>query len=419
VGRRARTLRLAAWGLGGVALGVGLLVLALNVVARSERGHEFVLQRTLDALAPSINGTLSIDRISGNLFEGASVYGLRLEDGEGRSFIVADSGYLEYRVTTLLSPRIHIRSAVLFDPEVYVFRLPGDTLWNYEAIFADTTPGDPSAERVERATLVDLLRIRGGFVRVQLPWEPDPELSPRAQRAEVELALSDSSTVLVDSVPGGYLRTMNFEAMQGRVSRIRFAPGTETGSRLHVDSIRTRAQIFREPAELVHAEGIIALLPGHIEVDAPLVRLPGSRLSVSGVVRSDGFPEWFDAAEAPMYDLAFRSDSVRLRDLQWLYPLLPEEGGGSMSLRIEHRPEGLMFLFRDARVALPGTRVAGSFGMVAGDTLRFVEVDVEAEPVDARVIDRMLPEGLPVVGLRLGGAEIRGSGGTSEAEQAP
>jgi hypothetical protein len=409
VARRTRALRLAAWGLGGVALGVLLLVLALNVVARSERGHEFVLQTTLDAIAPSINGTLTIERISGNLFEGANVYGLRLVDGEGRTFLAADSGYLQYRVTTLLSPRIHIREAILFDPEVYVFRLPGDTLWNYEALFADTTPADPAARRVERATIVDVLRFRSGTARVQLPWEPPPGLSPAARRREVEAALSDTSRILVDTVPGGYLRTMNFEAMDGRVSRIRFAPGTGSGSRLHVDSISARAQIFREPARLVHGEGVVALLPGHIELDFPLLRLPTSSLSVSGVVRSGDFPEWFDEAEAPMYDLAFRSEAVRVQDLQWLYPLFPDHGGGAMTLRIEHRPGGLMFLFRDARFRLPGTRVAGSFGMVVGDTLRFVEVDVEAEPVDADVIDGMLPEGLPVVGLRLGGVEIRGS----------
>lgn len=410
MGRRARALRLATWGLGGVALGVLLLVLALNVVARTERGHEFVLQQTLEALAPSINGTLTIDRMSGNLFEGARVYGLRLADARGRTFLAADSGYLEYRVTTLLSPRIHIRSALLFDPEVYVFRLPGDTLWNYQAIFADTTPRDPTRPRVERATIVDLLRVRDGTVRVQLPWQPDSTLSPAAQRAEVELALSDTSRILVDAVEGGYLRTMNFEAMQARVSRIRFAPGTERGSRLHVDSVSTRAQVFRDPAELVHGRGIVALLPGHIELDFPVLRLPTSALSVSGVVRSDRFPEWFDPAGAPMYDLAFRSESVRLQDLQWLYPLFPDQGGGAMSMRIEHRPEGLMFLFRDARLALPRTRIAGSFGMIVGDTLRFVEVDVVGEPVDAGVIDALLPEGLPVVGLRLGGVEIRGDG---------
>jgi hypothetical protein len=410
VGRRARALRLASWGVGGVLIGASLLVLLLNVVARTERGHEFVLERTLRALAPSIHGTLTIDRIRGNLFEGAHVYGLRLVDDRDRAFLLADSGYLEYRATTLLTPRIHIRAATLHGASIYVFRLPGDTLWNYEAIFADTTPDDPTRRRIERATMVDRLRVRDGLVRVQLPWEPDPGLGPRARRAEIDAALSDTGRILVDSVEGGFLRTMNFTELHGDLSRIRFAPGSEAGSRIHVDEIRTLAHVFRDPAEVRRARGVVALLPGHVELDLPEVRLPSSVFSVSGIVRNDRFPEWFPEDEAPMYDLAFRGDSIRFRDLQWLYPLFPDEGGGRGSLRLEHRPEGLMFLFRDLRMAAPRTRLAGSFGIVFGDTLRFVEVDVEAEPVDASVIDAMLPEGLPVVGLRLGGVTIRGEG---------
>jgi hypothetical protein len=83
------------WGLGGVLLGVALLLLLLNVVARTDRGHAFVLHRTLDALGKNVHGgKLIIGDIDGNLFEGAKVYGLRLQDNQGRAFIVADSAFL-------------------------------------------------------------------------------------------------------------------------------------------------------------------------------------------------------------------------------------------------------------------------------------------------------------------------------------
>lgn len=410
--RRARTVRMLTWGLGGFALGLLIVLLLLNVVARTERGHEFVLQRTLQALGKNIRGgKLTVAHIQGNLFEGAKVYGLSLVDNEGRPFVVADSAFLDYRVTTLLSPRIHITRATLYDPEVYIFKLPGDTLWNYQAIFADTTPRDPNRPRIERATLVDTLRMVNGLVRVQTPWSPDTTLSPRAQRALVAEALSDTSLALVDSVEGGYIRTMNFTRLSGRVTRVRFAPGTATGSRLHVDSLRGTAQVFRDTVRFNQFQAQVALLREHVELDAPVIALPNSLLSMSGVVRTDSFPEWFDAREAPMYDLAFRSDSVAFRDLQWLYPRFPPEAKGRLSLRIENRPEGLMFLGRDADVRARGTHIAGDFGMILGDTLRFVEVDLEADPINTATVERMLPEGLPVQGLRLGGVEIRGEPG--------
>ncbi|MBW3569915.1 MAG: hypothetical protein KY467_02300 [Gemmatimonadetes bacterium] len=404
-----RAVRMLVWGLGGVALGVALLLLLLNVVARTERGHEFVLGRTLAALGENVHGgELLIERIDGNLFEGAKVYGLRLQDKQGRAFIVADSAFLNYRVTTLVSPRIHITQATLYEPEIYVFKLPGDTLWNYQAIFADTTPRDRDKPRVQRVTLLDTIRIHNGLARVQTPWKPDTSLSPAARRAELAEALSDTSPALVDTVRGGYIRTMNFTRLNGRLSGVRFAPGSRSGSRINVDSLSGVAQIFREPVRFNHIRGQIALLRDRVELDAPVVRLPSSSLSVSGVMRTDSFPAWFDEEKAPMYDLALRGDSVAFRDLQWLYPRFPDEARGSLSLRIEHRPGGLMFLARDADVRAPGTHLVGDFGMILGDTLRFVDVDLKADPIRVATIEQMLPEGLPVRGLVLGGVTIRG-----------
>jgi len=339
--RRARVVRMLTWGLGGVVLGILIVLLVLNVVARTERGHEFVLKRTVDALGNTMDGgKLTIQRIDGNLFEGAKVYGLSLVDLQGRPFLVADSAFLDYKATTLMSPRVHITRATLYDPEVYVFKLPGDTLWNYQAIFADTSRRDPDRPRIERATLLDTIRMVNGLVRLQTPWQPDSTLSPRARRAEIADALSDTSLVLIDSVKGGFIRTMNFTRLNGRMTRVRFAPGTTNGSRLHVDSLRGTAQVFRDTVQFRQIQGQVALLRAHVELDAPVIALPGSLLSLSGVVRTDSFPEWFDERKAPMYDLAFRTDSVAFRDLQWLYPRFPNEARGSLSLRIEHRPEG-------------------------------------------------------------------------------
>ncbi len=406
------------WGLGGVVLGIALLLLLLNVVARTQRGHEFVLSRTLAALGKNVHGgKLVIEHIDGNLFEGAKLYGVRLQDNQGRAFLVADSAFLNYRLTTLVSPRIHITKATLYEPEIYIFKLPGDTLWNYQAIFADTVADDPTAPKKERATLLDTIRVINGLARLQTAWEPDTSLSPAAQRAELAEALSDTSLALIDTVRGGYIRTMNFTRLNGRLSQIRFAPGTRSGSRIKVDSLRGVAQIFRKPVQFNQIQGQIALLRGHVELDAPVLRLPQSSLSLSGVIRTDSFPAWFNQDKAPMYDLALRGDSVAFRDLQWLYPRFPAEARGSLSLRIEHRPGGLMFLARDGDITAPGTHIVGDFGMILGDTLRFVDVNLEVDPIRVATIERMLPEGLPVRGLVLGGVEIRG-GDTNRPAQA-
>ncbi|HEX8210363.1 MAG TPA: hypothetical protein VF584_09245 [Longimicrobium sp.] len=411
--RRNRALRHTAWAAGGALLGVALAFLVLNLVARTRAGHDRILEYTLNALARNVQGSLDVQRISGNLFEGARVYGISLKEKDGTPFVVADSADITYDVRTLLSPRIRINRLVLYKPNIYVRRSPGDSLWNYQSIFRDTVVRDPTKPRLQRVTFVDTLRVVNGFTRVEIPWAPDSTTSTRAQREEVRLALRDTSPIIVRRVRGGYLRTINMTGLGGRLRQIRFSPGAESGSRITIDTLRGRVQFFRRPADVRHVQGNIAILPDRVEFDAPVLRLPGSRIATSGVICTKNDTRSCNRAiptnQLPYYDVAFRSDTMAFRDLQWLYPRFPRDAHGKMSVFLETRPEGTLFDIRGARFDAPGTRIAGSFGITVGDTIVFSNVDVQARPVRVSTIERMLPEGLPVRGLVLGSAAIKGS----------
>jgi hypothetical protein len=330
---------------------------------------------------------------------------------------VADSAFAEYDVTTLLSPRIVIDRLTLYDPEIYVFKLPGDTLWNYQAIFADTTPRDTARPPgPERVTMMGYVKLVNGLVRMETPFRTDSTLPPARQRRLLDEALADTAPVVVRRLPndGGYVRTVEVRQLQGVMHDVRFAPGSRTGSRFHVDTLRGNVHFYRRPIEIRHLQGTLALFSDHLEFDIPAARLPTSQLATSGVVRFGDFPRWFDPDEAPMYDVAVRGDSLAFGDFQWLYRGFPPDLRGSLSLLLESRPEGIMITARNASLRAPGTRIAGSFGMILGDTLRFVDMNVRAQPIRMSLIERMLPDGLPVRGLVLGGAEIRGDNARPE-----
>ncbi len=410
---RSRTVRNLMWGAGGLVLGIAVAFLVLNIIARTKPGHERILEYTKNALARSVQGKLEVGRISGNLFEGARLYDISLREFDGTPFLLADSADVTYDVRTLLSPRIRINRLVLYRPDIYIRRFPGDSLWNYQEIFRDTTPQDPNKRRVQRVTFVDTLRVVNGVTRVEIPWAPDSTTSERAQREEVRLALRDTSPVIVRRARGGYVRTINMTQLGGRLREIRFAPGSQTGSRLRIDTLRGRVQFIRRMADVRHVQGIVAILPDRVEFDAPVLRLPGSRTATSGVIclRNDTreCDRQVPGNVLPYYDVAFRADTVSFRDLQWMYPRFPSTATGKMSLFLETRPEGTLFDIRDARFRAPGTRIDGSFGIIVGDSVIFSNVDVRASPIRTATIERMLPEGLPVRGLILGGATIRGS----------
>jgi hypothetical protein len=406
---RRRHLRVVRFLGGGLVVGFLIAILALNVLARTRFGHEKVLSLTLAALGKNIRGgDLSVGRVSGNLFEGAKLYQVALRDRQGVPFVLADSAFAVYSVTTLLSPRIHLRSLTLYSPDIYVRKLPGDSLWNYQRIFSDTAAVvDTLGLRVERVVVADTVRIESGRVRMEMPFVADTTLSAAGQRRMIREALADTSPVMVHRAAGGYLRTVNVDSLGGRLTGVRFAPGARSGSRFHLDSVNARVQFYRRPFRLVRARGDLALFPDHVEFDAPMMRVNRSPMAASGTIRFDRGPD-------PAYDVALRSDSLALDDLQWLYPRFPGNARVSLQMLIETRPDGTRFDFRRTHFVSPGTDIRGNFAMIAGPkTLVFSGVNLVARPVRIATIERMMPDGLPVRGLVLGGATIRGTGPAS------
>jgi len=238
---------------------------------------------------------------------------------------------------------------------------------------------------------------------VLMPWAPTEGLPPRQQEREARAALADTSRLVVDSVPGGYVRTLRFAFQEVGVSELIVAPADRGGTYLRVDSAMGDAFLWEEPAMRIRqAKGELSLREGVMRYQAPELVLPNSRLSSLGVVDITG--------DEPAYDVGITAERMSLRDMQWLNPAFPDEGTGSFKMWMETRPEGLLFLARDMRINAPGTRVQGSFGMVLGDTLRFVEANLTASPLNLQMVERLIPGGLPVSGLRIGGVEVRPAG---------
>ncbi len=392
-----RALRALAWLLGGMLVVLVVGGGAIWYLTQTGGGRGRVLQLTLDRLGGGIRGNLRVERIDGNLLSGAMLHGVSLRDETGEPFVLADSAFLDYDLRTLTTPRIHIERVVLYSPEIYVYQLPGDTLWNYQKLFP---PGEKPGP--QRYTLVDRAWVVGADVRVRIPWEP-VDTAPRARRREIREALADTSPVMVRQVRGGYLRTINLRGMTGALRDVRFAPGTEAGSYFGIDSLFGTVQFFRTPFRVERMQGELQLVADRVEFSAPVFNLPGSRISTAGTIRLGQ-----KRGEDPRYDVTFSSDSVALRDLRWLYPRFPRDATGGLKLLVETRDDGTLFLARDMRLRAPGIRLTGGFGMIAGDTLRFVDVNLRAAPLDVATLEGMLPDSLPVRGLRIGEVEIRG-----------
>ena len=397
-----RALRELGWLLGGVAIALLVAVAAVLLLTRTERGREEVLELTLKRLGAGLQGKLDVARLDGDLFTGAKLYGVALRGKNGEPFLLADSAFLNYDLRTLTTPRILIEELVLYDAEVYATQLPGDTLWNYQKIFARDPNAAPGPTRM---TILDRVRVVNGYVKLQYPFVPDEKLSPREQQVEIREALADTSPLMVRRVPGGLLRTVEATRLNGVLTQVRFAPGSKEGTYAGVERLSGTVKFYRTPFRLREVRGELAVLPKHVELRAPRLVMGSSPLSAFGTIR---FGE--RRGDPQRYDMRFHSDSVALADLRWLWPRFPRDARGSLSLLVETRsPEETMILARDMRLQAPGTRLTGDFGMIfGGDTLQFVDVALRADPLRVSLIEQMLPDGVPVRGLRIGSVELRG-----------
>jgi hypothetical protein len=387
------------WLLAGTLVGVSLAALAVLVLTQTRWGRAQVLEFTLRAVAEQLDGTFEVARLEGNLLTGARLYGISLRGPDDEPFVEADSAIVAYSLRTLAADEIVLDRLVLFGPSILLRQMPGDTLWNYDRILGDTVPR-PEPIEPRRPLVVRTASMVSGNIIVELPWEPDEDLSPAEQRRETQAALSDTSQILVREVAGGYLRTMRFLDATADLSRVVSAPDELGGTSLTVDGFHGDVLVWRQP---IRVQELRAELSYHDEVlrfRAPIIVLPASELAAYGTVE-------FGHEDGARIDVTLRGERVALADLRPIHPPLPEEGGGSIELLIETRPEGTLYLARHLDVEAPGTRLVGSFGLILNDALRFVDVDLVGDPLRVSTIERILPVEIPVEGLRIGSVEIR------------
>ena len=390
------------WGafLGGMLGAMALIAAVLMAFTQTDRGRARILAITLETLGGQLSDSskLVVSRLEGGMFSGARMYGIVLTDPAGRTMVAADSAYIDYQLPTFFGGDVVIDRLVVYHADVLLYRLPGDSLWNYQAVLQDTTPKVPGQRG--RATVINAMRMVDATVTVRVPWEPDDRLSPAEQAAEIDAALSDTSRLAVESVPGGYLRTIVARTPDASVEALIVAPDERGGTYLRVANGSAEIDLFRdEPLRLQGLQGELSLREGLMRYSTPMLALPSSRLSSSGVIDLRG--------DEPLFDLQVSGTEVALRDLQWLHPPLPSNGEASFQLGVETTPDALRFKAVDLALTAPGTRLVGGFEMLMGDSLLFSDISLRADPLDVNTVQAMLPVEVPVRGLRIGSVEIR------------
>jgi hypothetical protein len=382
-----RSARFAASIVIGFAIcGVIAFVLIMSIT-RSEWGMQRVRGIALGWLKDRVQGEVRIGRISGGgLLHGAILHDVSIVGTNKRKFFSVDSAEISYDWRTLLRGDIRMDHVRLYQPNVHLEELPGDTAWNYQYIFQDTTPGRLTPKE-RKLIMFDDLHVINGSATVLYPLPP--VTSP-----------ADTARLLTERFGRDLGRVMHFDNLQGRVTRALWESPIEPGRMFEIGDVNGLAFVYKQPVKITGARGRLTMRDSVVTLDFPDVRLPSSHGAVMGrVVMNRG---------RNVFDIQLDLDNFAFRDMDWLYDKLPAQGGGRGRMRIQTLRRGTLFLAENARLATPGTNVAGSFGIVVGDTTYFTKVDLRASPLDINVIKRMMPNGLPIDGLMMGTVEVKG-----------
>jgi hypothetical protein len=240
----SRWLRAGVWMLGSV-LALALLVIgATALYTRTEHFHRWLQQQALAALRSSLTADVSLDRVSGSLWDELVLQNLRIRQNGVETLFVprvtVKLGVLAQTVSYLSSSTVHVDNLALIDPTLHLVQHP-TTGWNIASL---KQPGPPSTLEV----FLDSLHIINGRIVVTPASGAETQLthisttgSLASVQAGVDTDLSSLSFTLLS--PG-------YPATHWRSSLAYDGAQTPALLSIHAADVRTAASQLRLSGEL-------------------------------------------------------------------------------------------------------------------------------------------------------------------------
>ena len=190
-----------------VSLVLLLAIAAIAALSQTGGGQELVLNAALDRIRSSLAGELTVGAIrSGTLLTGATLMDIRLDVGDGRQFMSADSVVVRYSLPSLIRGGPPIRSTTFWGVDVEISRYSADDVLNVTRILAE---GEPDSIASTPGQPIDLGRIgvRNGTVYVLTP------------------APAGTTVETVAAPDGSPLRRITFEGLDLDLEDVLLRPG--------------------------------------------------------------------------------------------------------------------------------------------------------------------------------------------------
>jgi len=399
--KRGKVAKAIALCLGSAVL---LTVAAVVYLPRTAWGREKIRGAIEDALNGTFAGRVSIGRIDGLIFSGATIHDIVITDSAGAPFINAPLVRARWALGDLWARRVILSDVRAERPVIVLDKLPGQR-WNWDKIlFPDTASKPRTSDARQFGDWVELKNVHlvDATLTARSPYEVPSGLSATARDSIIALALAGELRPVVRAVPGGYQRVTVLERTTMTAPYVRIKLPGETSQLFRIASGSAIVKPFHPPAlDLRNIQGTMQVDTDSLWFRNLAATLPASNATVSGMYNITSGDTRIEAT-AP---------TVATSDWRWLVPLLPEGGTGAIDV-VRYVSVGTSSTVRlqDLSLALEEARLRGlaDFSFV-GDEMKLNDVNIAMSGLDTRLLHRLMPDvTLPRSGVLEGTLTARG-----------
>ena len=349
---RDRARRVAKVALGVIVLPLLVGALVVLVLATTSWGNERVRRVLVSQANDRLTGRMTVDRLRGNLFSGATLTGVRLADSAGKPVFTARRVVVRYGLWSSLRGRVVVKSLVLDTALVIADKQPG-ARWNFQSLMRSRDSSTRSTTRRVPPELADIT-IRHGRVVYRRPWQPDSTLPAARREAAIVAALGASARSRTERVPGGFQRVVEFRDIDARIPSVRLATDARPTT-VRVASLSMIGEPFRPPVLDVRSlSGTLYAAKDSLWWQGMRLALPGSQISGDGRLGFNASGMAVTLVAAPL----------ALADLRWLNPTLPTVGGGRLRIAVRSHGDSSEYTLGDADIRYREASIVGNASLV-------------------------------------------------------
>lgn len=368
-----------------------VVIMALFVLGVTHTGYgrskvrDFIVSR----IASKVHGKMYVGNISGGFFSGVRIDSVEIRDREDSLFVATGPITVNYDIRDIIDRRILVKNLDVIRPNVYLRQHEGG-LWNWRQIF----PSSPKKPRSREPgfgdfIVIDHATLHGGQFRLTMPWHPASYLRGYQRDSATRYILADT-IMQGHRTSEGIARTWRWQGIKASLGYIRLADKDSVGRVYTIKSLDVDESY--PPFRFSSIQGLLNHVGDSIWADIGHFNLPGSVGKAKGkIVWGSNLPT--------RYNIRVISDSIALRDVSWIYPILPRTGGGKAVVDIRNDKKNLHvldYIISNMDVRTTGSRLQGKMTFSVGNPVLGVkDVQLTAAPVDMDLLRTLNGEPFP------------------------